>query len=519
MKTLKFKCRLVSDVILNQSAATEGSNSTLDFIPGNVFLGIVARHYNDFSNRAAAEVFHSGRVRFGDAHPVCVNAEKKALRTLHVPASLFYPKLKSAQEICYVHHAYDRDKDKENDGQPQQLKQCRQGFYAFDEKKGFPAVLHRTFSLKSAYDRKNRRAMDEKMFGYEALDAGAEFLFSVEVDSDELADEICQNLLGRQHIGRSRTAQYGLVDIEKCGFDEVESHSELLTIDKEQYVAVYADSRLIFLDDNGEPTFQPSAKDLGVDGGEIDWEKSQVRTFQYAPWNGQRKTRDQDRCGIEKGSVLVIKGAKAQKFTSKYVGKYQNEGFGRVIYNPDFLKYEPNTNGVAAYKLEKENAKSTFSTPMQPLSGTQLLNFIAQKKKENEAEQFIYKKVNEFVHHNVDKFNGDNFASQWGHIRTIAMEERSYENIMFYLFDQQTEKTTTKENIKKEVDKPYLTHGVAKDKWKKYGRRDKLEDFLENINDEGKEKGFGDIVAKALINLAAEMAKKAQKGKDDNGKD
>ena len=36
MTTLKFKCHLDSNVVLNQSAATEGSNSTLDFIPGNV---------------------------------------------------------------------------------------------------------------------------------------------------------------------------------------------------------------------------------------------------------------------------------------------------------------------------------------------------------------------------------------------------------------------------------------------------------------------------------------------------
>lgn len=50
MTTLKFKCHLDSDVVLNQSAATEGSNSTLDFIPGNVFLGIVARHYDEFGN-------------------------------------------------------------------------------------------------------------------------------------------------------------------------------------------------------------------------------------------------------------------------------------------------------------------------------------------------------------------------------------------------------------------------------------------------------------------------------------
>lgn len=512
MKTLKFKCRLVSDVILNQSAATEGSNSTLDFIPGNVFLGIVARHYNEFDNRVAAEVFHSGKVHFGDAHPVCGNAEMQALRTLHVPASLFYPKLKSATEVCYVHHAYDRSEDKEgHDGEPQQLKQCRQGFYAFDDEKGFPAELHRTFSLKSAYDRKNRRAMDEKMFGYEALDAGAEFLFSVEVDSDDLADQIKQHLQGRQHIGRSRTAQYGQVEIEECTFDEVASHNSTA----HQLVTVYADSRLIFLDNNREPTFQPSAEDLGVEGGEIDWKKSQVRTFQYAPWNGQRKTRDQDRCGIEKGSVFVIKDAKAQEFTSKYVGYYQNEGFGRVIYNPDFLKFKPDTNGIAAYKLDKVNTPDTSSTVKQPLSDTPLLRFIAQKKKEDKAEQFIYEEVNKFVNDNEKKFMNDSFASQWGHIRTIAMQERSYEKIMKELFEKKKTKTTGKDNQKTEEDDAYLTHGVAKEKWEKRGRGEALKKFLKKIHTSE----HGDIVAKALINLAAEMAKKAQKGKDDNGKD
>lgn len=42
MTTLQFKCTLLSDVILNQKAATEGPNQTLDFIPGSNFLGIVA---------------------------------------------------------------------------------------------------------------------------------------------------------------------------------------------------------------------------------------------------------------------------------------------------------------------------------------------------------------------------------------------------------------------------------------------------------------------------------------------
>ena len=62
MKTLQFRITLLSDVILNQKSATEGSNSTLDFIPGNCFLGIVAsRLYTKVTPEEALDLFHNGK--------------------------------------------------------------------------------------------------------------------------------------------------------------------------------------------------------------------------------------------------------------------------------------------------------------------------------------------------------------------------------------------------------------------------------------------------------------------------
>lgn len=499
MKTLKFKCTLLSDVILNQKAASEGANNTLDFIPGSNFLGIVAAKYADFGN-AAMEVFHSGKVRFGDAHPVC--KDNDGMRTLRVPASMYYPKLKKASEICYIHHEYSRDKDTEGDGRnPQQLKQCRQGFYAFENGAGFKAETSTNFALKSAYDREARRSKDSQMFGYEALDKGAVFYFEVEVDSDDLAETISAALLGERNIGRSRTAQYGLVKIEKYDFTEAQSRSPKA----DGYVTVYADGRLIFIDDNGEPTFRPTAKDLGLDSGEIDWERSQVRTFQYAPWNGKRKTRDADRCGIEKGSVFVISGCKAQDLKSRYVGAYRNEGFGRVIYNPEFLDTADNaSNGQARFKL-KEGEKEATGTkkptliPADKINNSPLLNYINRAIRDKEEDEYIRKKVNKFVEDNTDRFKKDRelFASQWGAIRTIAMQYKDGKVIKDRLFVQAKEKK----------DCGYLVHGVAKDKWSSGGRKDLLEKFLKEMD----KSGYGDITAKALINLASEMAKICKK--------
>lgn len=501
MKTLKFKCKLLSDVILNQKAASEGANNTLDFIPGSNFLGIVAARYDNFDDDAM-EVFHSGKVRFGDAHPVCKG--HKDMRTLRVPASMYYPKLKKASEACYIHHEYDRDKDKWGDGgNPQQLKQCRQGFYAFENGAGFKAETSTNFALKSAYDRETRRSKDSQMFGYEALDKDAEFYFSVEVDSDELADKIRKALVGKHNIGRSRTAQYGAVEIENCDFKETQSRPKKAN----GYVTVYADGRLIFIDDNGEPTFRPTAKDLGLDSGEIDWERSQVRTFQYAPWNGKRKTRDADRCGIEKGSVFVVKDCKDQNFESKYVGVYRNEGFGRVIYNPEFLDTADNaSNGQAKFKLKegegkaKETKKPTL-IPADKINNSPLLNYINRAISAKKADEYIREKVNKFVDDNAGRFSGECFASQWGTIRTIAMQYKKSKEIKDKLFAQCDDKKKC----------GYLTHGVAKEQWDKRDRRTLLQKFVEDVEKEAYKKNYGDITAKALINLASEMAKICKK--------
>ena len=88
-----YECTLLSDVILNQTSATEGEMESLDFIPGNTFLGIAAGAlYGKLKPQEAATVFHSGKVRFGDAHPW-----KDGIRSLKVPAALFYNKLGSPE--------------------------------------------------------------------------------------------------------------------------------------------------------------------------------------------------------------------------------------------------------------------------------------------------------------------------------------------------------------------------------------------------------------------------------------
>lgn len=477
-KTLKFKCTLESDLVLSQTSSSEENQKTLDFIPGNNFLGIVASQLYQDGSVTSLDLFHSGKVRFGDAHP-----SVDGIRGLKVPASMYYPKLGSASEECYIHHLTNHYSE---DIKAKQLKQCREGFYSFSEKTGTPVAIQKNFTIKSAYDGEKRHSKDGQMFGYESIAKGLVMYFEVESElADELNQQIVDALIGQNHIGHSRSAEFGLVTIEQEDYQEIESSRPDPAND---FVTVYADGRLIFLDENGNSTFQPSAKALGIEGGDIDWSKSQIRTFQYAPWNGKRHTYEADRCGIEKGSVFVVKlnGASCPE-KSQYVGYYRNEGFGKVIYNPTILKGNPKESGKALFTLEEEKPLEPSDTKAS-MPNSPLIDFLQNRKQTVNSNQTVYQIVQEEASLLEPYFKKGKFASQWGSIRSLAMI------------------TSDSHQLITAID-AFLSHGVAKDKWEEQSRKERLDRFMEQHKNED--------LQSIMINLASEMAKKCKAREED----
>lgn len=515
MKTLKFKCTLLSDVILNQKAATEGPNQTLDFIPGSCFLGIVASElYEKLGmNEKTLELFHSGKVRFGDAHP-----SKDGIRGLKIPASMFYPKLKKITDgEIYIHHAVP---NLENDEMKQkQLKQCRNGFYTFVGDKATEVKTETNFAIKSAYDKEKRRSKDEQMYGYESLQRGLELYFEVQMESDDFATDIKDALVGTKRVGRSRTAQYGLIKITETQYNDVDCEKP-----KNNIVTVYADGRLIFLDEYGLPTFRPKEDQLGLPkDSKILWDKSQIRTFQYAPWNYKRQCFDTDRCGIEKGSVfVVVSKCDNLDLKSQYVGSFNNEGFGKVIYNPEFLN--AGENGVASCQVEKQDDTENKPTEDEETrvrrikkeiadlknSDVDICRYLADCKQDELEQQIIYKMVNEFVQDEqrggLFTNKGEKFASQWGNIRSLSMQYDSFDRLSYELFGIRKDE---KGKVVVDESNGYLTHGVAKEKWENK-RIDVVKSFFDSIKKQDLEKR----ISEAMVNLAAEMAKEMSRKED-----
>jgi CRISPR/Cas system CSM-associated protein Csm3 (group 7 of RAMP superfamily) len=486
MTTKYFKCTLITDVVLNASLATEGNLKSLDFIPGSNFLGIAARTiYKKIDANEAFDIFHSNEVSFGDAL-----ISKNIKISYSMPFSLFQDKLNNdvIKNSIWVHHGILGQTVNE-DGAKLQLKQQRSGYLNTENK--FINNVDKNFSLKSAYDKNQRRSAEGKMFGFEALKKGQEFIFAVDFINNKHIALVTNALEGKKRLGKSKTAQYGQVKI-----DEIDKLSIFESKPcKNNQLVIYADSRLCFLNEYSNPTFQPKPSDFGINKTDFNWKASQIRTYSYSPWNTKRNTYDGQRDSIERGSVLVIDLAENENINienlPKQVGEYQSEGFGRIIYNPEFLNFDVDGKWIFEWKNEPEENSETKPEPTKVPISSILGKFLMKKNENDEIELKIGKEIlNVFSSENGKILLDDKITkSQWGGIRSKATLAKNIDDLDAELFKPET---------------GFLMHGVAYEKiWSKH--KDKRINALKTIIKENKELGI-----KFVAKLAAEIAKKNQ---------
>lgn len=477
-----YTCELLSDVVLNSKLATEGNMTTLEYIPGSTFLGIVAKAIYDYHKDNAYAILHAGEVSFGDAY-ISPNGNEMSYP---IPFSLFQDKLDKSK--TWVHHLLDDEHFTKFREKGIQLKQERTGYLT-------PSGLklkgpEKNFAIKSAQERDERRSKDGAMFGFESLVAGQQFVFSIRYENADYQEIVEKFLISNKRIGKSKTAQFGQVCIKKL--ENEQAPKRIDSIPNSDYTLVYAESNLCFFNKYGQSTYQPTVKDLGLSGGSICWEKSQIRTYSYSPWNGIRNTPNTQRDCILKGSVFYVKGAVSPEDKTKSVGEYQAEGLGRISYNPAFLKGNDST-GEWEFELivvpeNKESGTPTETKPKDPTPETDLGHFLRGLKAQKVQELELSNAINKCLKHDHSKELMRITPSQWGGIRAYA------------------ENTSDIQELEAQIFKNYITHGVAYEKyWKKGGRISKLQ----LIFDENKQHG-----TLFFAKYAAEMAKEAQKLKN-----
>lgn len=484
MDKLTFECELLSQVVLISVSATEGYHKSLDYIPGSKFLGIVARKlYNteERNGQQLLDLFHNGTVRYGDAHPVI-----KGHIGFRAPYIWLKPKGTPTGERIYVHGytAEDQEGHRLKDGTL--LKTVKEGYFT---QRGDVATIHQKFTIKSAYDGKLRRAKDSQMYGYSGLEKGTLWRFEVEFDKPDNIEEVRNALIGRHRIGRSKSAEYGLIEIR-----EVKTEAEKPTNIDKGTAFLYAVSNLCFYDQYGKCTVEPTVEQLGLpEGSKVHWSQSVIRTRLYRTWNQKRSNRNEDRLIIRRGSVIAVELSKAMMSSDweRGIGAHLAEGFGKVWVNPE--KVQVNAEELP-FKLTKATQDKTEQARSAVVSeGAEddlILSFLENRQAESELRFNTDRAVNQFIKTYSNKYK-DITSSQWGQVRNIAKNVKKTEDLKTLLFDPKV---------------GFFYSGQTEAAWRKNGRRQKLEDHL-----------FGESAAipaemaqDFLIKLANEMAKAVQ---------
>ena len=420
MNELVFQVEFLSDIVLPATSNTEGNIEQLDFIPGSAFLGMAAINYDKYTN--SFDIFHSGKVHFGDATLLCDDKP-----TYKMPLSFFQEKTDETK----IHNQLFSLSDL------QQPKQLRNGYITKELE-----LLHveYDYAQKSAYDKENRRSKDSSMYGYKAIKSGTKWQFILKYSDVTQADlELLKTTLKNStKLGKSKSSQYCEVKLTCKGVSE--KTEDLILKDE---TVLYAKSRLALIDESGNPTYELKYLCKDLTETNIVYAKTQIRTSTFTPYNTTRKIKDYERICINKGSVIVLKGLTKAQFDELQngIGAYLSEGFGEVLINPSFLMKQ----NIAFKKKDIVKNSQDQRKPIDKSFNDTTLQFLANRHNANIKKLEVVNEAADFIKGKASVYN-KKMNSQWGSIRSLCA-------------------TSTDETIEANI-KEYISHGVAKEKWK-----------------------------------------------------
>lgn len=369
---------LLDNLIISERNATEGAHRCLDYIPGACILGIVARSfYADpaINHDQAYTFFHSGRLRFGNGLPLIIN--KAHIENSHIcyPMSLSWFTVKSEQaklaasQIIYCENKVCLNDETSNEQAKQYRSVSEPFFHALDETQisspfySYSPLKH--FHLKTALNPGTRVASDSQLFGYESLPAGLEFYAMVELDQTlaeqfpDLLEQLKNTLVGQKSIGRSRSAEYGNVQI--AVHDEsslLKKLSNVTSAQLESDMVLYCVSDLALVDDKGQPTLNPTPENLlraiiedenikteMLASIKVDWSRTFIKPRTYSAYLSHQQAYDIERQVIRQGSVVTLKLDRLKTELKQTlvecfkngIGLFKSSGLGKIWINPDFL--------------------------------------------------------------------------------------------------------------------------------------------------------------------------------------
>ena len=461
MKRYELTITLIEDCIFSERAASEGGHKSLDYIPGITLLGACASKIYTNPSIDSYDIFHSGKVRFGNAYPLSIEGYK----TLPMPFVWHSEKGKETTRKVGKRFQLQPDqifnlaKTKIKEAQPKQL---REGYVSNALEQLKPS---KSLRMKTAINPETATAAESQLFGYQALEAGQAFKATIDIDGgigEEQSQKILDVFSQTLYLGRSRTAQYGQV---KCEVREVTLENGNTSIKADSEVSIWFTSDTALLDSNGLPVTAKNMTKTDLDDATVLWDKSFLRYRRYSPYNTKRGKFDLERQVIEKGSVLTVKlkkDIKPDKFQTG-IGAYREAGLGQVVIQHPLLK------GEHPEEIEPlgESINSSPEKPNNPLANF-LSNAKQNAKASREDREYADKKAAEleqlyklaYAYAAVDQKNDlGPTASQWSRVAEVGKQyqlKQDKEKLLFKLFgDASSDEQKNKDIICKRADEAW----------------------------------------------------------------
>jgi len=365
-KHRRFTIRLTQReaAIFSRRSATEGAHATNPAPTGAALLGWVASRagYTGFSDPFT--VFHSGKVRFGDAVPL----GSGGVLSMPLPKILMEPKHERSGTTkddegrrLLVQGAVRRGRPAQDPegGQSQgDTKHVQHEAVKYDYVTEAGEIVEPALGQRLRTAIKNGRAAESQLFGLQHVRPDDTPIYEAVVEAEP--DAVCDADWSRiraafdgatLRLGRAKASGYGGHYKSELVDDRAPSEPPDLSCEKVVRILALADLALACMGDEddpwsfGAPTAHPTAAMFGLPGTfEFKGADSAVSVRRYRPWNAHLGARDTDRQVIEAGSVLTFyrddPGPVNMGDLKPVVGLWRESGLGRVAFNPPMLSEE-----------------------------------------------------------------------------------------------------------------------------------------------------------------------------------
>ncbi|MGD9489756.1 MAG: hypothetical protein AB7W47_17170 [Calditrichaceae bacterium] len=415
MYRINYQIYLERPAVISDYSGESNRRRSLDFIPGNVLLGITAgmldRKKEEERFITIKDLVATERIMFGNA---IAGSEHQAEI---IPQGYYYPKgekdlptLKDDEDSGAA-KLYEMYRD--NDTLPEKMifKPLKPGWFRMVNQIPFRVPVHKeTFTHNSVNpDTQRPDTKTGGVFVYEALSAGQTFFGEIRFADKEDAGHFYQFFGGRREIkiGRSLSAEYGsavltLSDPEEFKINNIPEKTDLRLV---------LESDAILRDSNGLPSSLITAEAVagylnqaGFENIEVaeaadthDYQKSQTISGFNGYW-GQFRTMVP---AVRMGSVfhLRITGARKneaiQYLLQHGLGERRNEGYGRIAIDNSLFHLRNGSNeinipGVSVPDPESASVKNWWEIEGLPEN---MADAVFQKQ----AAVIILKKVREIV--------------------------------------------------------------------------------------------------------------------------